>query len=348
MNHRGRVHARPLFSGMKHRPPLLLCALLVMLVAGPCRGESAHSFSHPAMGSVFYITLYAEDAALAQRAADAAFARIDALNQVASDYLPQSELSQLNSAPTNVPFRASTDLFQMIERSLAVAKCSDGAFDITAAYAVQLWRRAKRQHEMPTPERIAHAIAMTDWRALKLDEAARTVTKTKPDIKIDLGGIGKGYAANEALLVLKQHGITRAMVAGSGDLAIGNPPPGKAGWDVALRTFEDAEDKDKLEHILLHNCGCSTSGDLHQFLELAGQRYSHIVDPKTGLGLTTRLACTVIAPTAWESDALATAFCVLGRERGAKLCTSANHYEARFVVLKGTEREVFATPGFRK
>ena len=115
---------------------------------------------------------------------------------------------------------------------------------------------------------------------------------------MDLGGIGKGYAADKALAVLRAYGITRALVAGSGDLAIGEAPPGKAGWEVALRTFERAEDKDGLLHVMLANCGCSTSGDLHQYLELDGRRYSHIVDPKTGRGLTKRRACTVISPDA--------------------------------------------------
>jgi FAD:protein FMN transferase len=312
---------------------LMLSAWFLASSAGASMAQHLHTYSHPAMGSVFYITLYADDGALAEKAANAAFARVDALNQIASDYLPESELSHLNSAPTNEPFHASPDLFAMIKRSIEVARVTDGAFDITAAYAVQLWRRAKRQHEMPTPERIAHAIAMTDWRALKLDESARTVTKTKPDLKIDLGGIGKGYAANEALLVLKQHGITRAMVAGSGDLAIGDPPPGKPGWDVALRTFEKPEETDDLTHLMLHNCGCSTSGDLHQFVELNGQRYSHIIDPKTGLGLTQRIACTVLAPTAADSDAFDTAMCILGQKRGLEIIETLPGYSARFVVL---------------
>ena len=298
------------------------------------------------MGSVFYITLYADDEAGAEKAASAAFARVDDLNQIASDYLPESELSHLNSSLANEPFQASADLFALIKRSLDVARLTDGAFDITSAYSVQLWRRAKRQHEMPTPARIAHAIAMTDWQALKLDEAARTVTKTKPDLKIDLGGIGKGYAANEALLVLKQHGITRAMVAGSGDLAIGDPPPGKAGWDVALRTFEKPEETDNLTHLILHNCGCSTSGDLHQFVELNGQRYSHIINPKTGLGLTQRITCTVIAPSAAESDAFDTAMCIVGPKRGLEVMAAMPGFSARFVLLTERGPEIISSANF--
>ncbi len=327
-------------------PIVLLLSLLVLsrMNAAPQR----HTFSHPCMGTVFFITLYASDEAVSQKAAEAAFQRIEDLNQIASDYLPESELSRFNSAPANETITVSNDLFRLIKLSLDTAKLTGGAFDITAAYAVQLWRRAKRQHKAPSPEQVAHAVAMTDWRALQLDEAKKTVTKKKPGLLLDLGGIGKGYAANEALLVLKQHGITRAIVAGSGDLAIGDAPPDKEGWDVALRTFEKPEDKDSLIHLTLHNCGCSTSGDLHQFLELDGKRYSHIIDPKTGLGLTDRIACTVIAPDAAMSDAFDTPLCIMGKDMGLKLIAGMNGFHARIVILEGDKPSVFTSPAFPK
>jgi thiamine biosynthesis lipoprotein len=298
------------------------------------------------MGTVFQIKFHADDKSAAERAAAAAFARIAEINQIASDYLPESELSHFNKAPDHQAVTVSRDLFALIEKSVATSKLTDGAFDITCTYAVQNWRRAKRQKKLPSPELTAHAIEMTDWRALQLDATAHTVTKLKPGVLIDLGGIGKGYAANEALLVLQQHGITRAVVAGSGDLAIGDPPPGKDGWDVALRTFEKPEDSDKLIHLSLHNCGCSTAGDLHQFLEIDGTRYSHIIDPKTGLGLTHRIACTIIAPTAFDADALDTPLCVLGVERGLALLEKLPGCHARFVTLDGDAPRVSESRNF--
>ena len=309
---------------------LLLLALFSKLSAETKRRD----YSHPCMGTVFYISLYSDDEESAQKAVDEAFQRIDAINLVASDYLPQSELSSFNRAPTNEAVPVSEDLFQLFALSQKTAALTKGAFDITAMYSVQLWRRAKRQHKAPTEEQIAHAVAITDWHALQLDEKHHTATKTKPELLVDLGGIGKGYAANEALLVLKKHGFTKALVAGSGDLAIGDPPPGKTGWDVALRTFEKPEDKDRLVHVTLHNCGCSTSGDLHQFLELDGVRYSHIINPKTGLGLTNHIACTVIASDAAWSDALDTPMCVLGVTEGLRVIDSLPNTSARFVVLQ--------------
>ncbi len=336
----------PLKGPRKFRTIIPLGCVLPLLFCCRIDATELFQFSKPEMGTVFHIRLYAGDKAAAQRAADAAFTRIEDINQIASDYLPESELSRFNKAPANEAIPISTDLFALLQKSNETAKMTDGAFDITCTYAVQNWRRAKRQKKLPAPEQTAHAIAMTDWRALMLDPMKRTATKTLEGLLLDLGGIGKGYAANEALLVLKLRGITRALVAGSGDIAIGDPPPGKEGWDVALRTFEKPEESDKFIHLTLHNCGVSTSGDLHQFLELDGVRWSHIIDPKTGLSLTIRIACTVIAPTAFESDPLATALCVMGTQPALALMERLSGCHARFVVLEDGTPRVSQTLGF--
>ena len=293
------------------------------------------AYTHPVMGSVFRIELYSDDKAVAEKAVAEAFQRVEALNAIASDYLPESELNRLNREPAHKAAPVSEDLFALISKSLELAQLTDSAFDITAAYAVQQWRRAKRQKQLPIPEQTQKAIAMTDWHQLQLDAQAHTVTKLKEGVLLDLGGIGKGYAADAALAVLKKHGITRALAAASGDLAIGDPPPGKEGWSIALRTFEKPEEEDTLLHVTLKNCGCSTSGDLHQFLEVDGKRYSHIIDPKTGLGLTSRIACNVIAPNATNSDPLATGLCIMGVERGLALVEKMPGMMVRFTTLDG-------------
>lgn len=313
---------------------VLPLTVLALNLAGPsacAAGEMTHlAYTQPAMGSVFRIELYATDKEAAERAVAAAFKRIEDINALASDYLPESELSRLNREPAKKAVTVSADLFALLAKSQELAKRTGGAFDITVTYAVQHWRRARRQKQLPTAEQTKKAIAMTNWRTLQLNTEARTVTKLKEGLLLDLGGIGKGYAADAALAVLKAHGITQALVAGSGDLAIGDPPPGTEGWSIALRTFEKPEDQDTLLHVTLKNCGCSTSGDLHQFLELDGVRYSHIVDPRTGLGLTDRIACSVITPDATTSDALATALCVMGVEKGLAWVDAAPTVAARF------------------
>ena len=318
-----------------------------MALSGAAGAQEHLAYTQPAMGTVFRIELYADDKVAAERGVAAAFKRIDEINAIASDYLPESELSRLNREPANKVVPVSLDLFALISKSVDIARSTEGAFDITAAYAVQQWRRAKRQKELPTAQQTAKAVAMTDWKAVRLDGKARTVTKLKEGLLLDLGGIGKGYAADAALAVLKEHGFTQALVAGSGDLSIGDPPPGKTGWDVALRTFERLEEKDAVFHVTLSRCGCSTSGDLHQFLELDGKRYSHIVNPRTGLGLTERIACTVISQDATTSDAMATGMCVLGVEKGLRFAEQQSPpLMVRFTAMEGRSIKPEASEGF--
>ena len=275
------------------------------------------------MATRFRLSFDAEDEAQAQKAANDVFARVSALTALFSDYEPESELSRLNRQEPEKPFEASAELFSLIARSCELSAATEGAFDITCGNLTRLWRRTRDQKKLPPPDRLQKAIAATDWRALKLDAANRRITFTRPGMLLDLGGIAKGRAADEALRVLREkHGIRQALVLAGGDVAAGDAPDGETGWEVKLRTFTREAATDTLTAIRVANAGVSTSGDLYQSTEIDGTRYSHIVSPRTGLGLSTRAACTVIAPDSTTSDALATAMCVLGREKGTPLAAA--------------------------
>ncbi|MDZ4405903.1 FAD:protein FMN transferase [Prosthecobacter sp.] len=307
---------------------------IVLILACPLTAQELkrYDFSAPLMATTFRITLHAESKTQAETAAAAAFKRIAHLNTVFSDYEPNSELMQLCNAGPNTPFKASPALLGLLSRSLDLARLTDGAFDPTCGNLSQLWRRTKRVKKLPPTDRLAQALAATDWRAVQIDAKAQTITLTKPGMLLDLGGIAKGYAADEGLRILREHGLTRALVLAGGDIAIGDPPPGADAWDIKLRTFTkptpDAEET--MATVRLKNCGVSTSGDLYQFIDIEGTRYSHILSPKTGLALTTRIACSVIAPDCTTSDALATAMCVLGKERGEKVTSQMQGVTIRF------------------
>lgn len=311
--------------------------LLALGVGATCSIEAATlqrlEFERPAMGTRFRITMYADDASRGAVAAEAAFARVEALNRIFSDYLPDSEVRRLSETPQK-PVRISSELFDVVAKSLEVAALTDGAFDITAGPLTQLWRRSKRQHELPSRSRLEHARALTNWRCIELDAANRTLRLPKPGMQLDLGGVAKGFAADEALAIVRHHGIPQAVVVAGGDLAIGDAPPASDGWEVRLRTFTKPGPDEPLITLHLARCGVSTSGDLYQFVEIDGRRYSHIIDPKTGLGLTVPLACTVIAPNAITSDVWDTALCVMGVTEGLRLCERLGTFHARFVELQ--------------
>ncbi len=277
-----------------------------------------HEFREPHMGTEFKIILYTADAPSANAASRAAFDRIGQLDAMLSDYRADSELMQLCAKAGGPPVRVSDELFFVLSRSQDLAKRTDGAFDVTVGPVVRLWRRARRQRQLPDPERLARARELVSFDKLRLDESSQTVELLKPGMQLDLGGIAKGYAADEAMAVLKRLGVARALVAASGDIVVSAPPPGELGWTIGIASLDGAG-KPPSDYLLLRDAAASTSGDTEQFVEIAGRRYSHIVDPKTGLGLTDRLQVTVVAPSGTTADSLATAVSVLGPERGLKL-----------------------------
>ncbi|HEY1173475.1 MAG TPA: FAD:protein FMN transferase [Verrucomicrobiae bacterium] len=304
-------------------------------------------FHKGAMGTVFTITLYAPDEARGKQAADAAFARVVQLNDMMTDYNRDSELMRFCLSPHGQPVKLSEDLFSVIAKAQWVAEQTDGAFDITLGPIIRLWRRARRQRELPPGEFIAAAKLASGYQNLKLDAKKRTATLLKPDMVLDLGGIAKGYTAEEALKVLKQQGITRAMVAASGDLAIGDAPPGREGWNIGIDSIDAAEGKHS-RIVSVKNCGLSTSGDTEQFTVIDGQRYSHIVDPKTGIGLRERIGVTVIAKHATDSDAFDTAASVLGAEKGMKFIEEKTNTAALIVQLKDGKMEQIESSRFKR
>jgi thiamine biosynthesis lipoprotein len=185
------------------------------------------------------------------------------------------------------------------------------------------------------------------WQKVRLDPPARTVTLLAPNMRLDLGSIGKGYAADQALRILKDRGINRALVAASGDIAIGDPPPGQRGWKVAIASFGGATNQAP-QTLLLHNAGISTSGDTEQFIEIKGVRYSHIVDPTTGLGLTQRIQATVVGPDATTTDSLDTTVSLLGVQRGLALIKSWPRTAALIVTRQDGQAQTFTSRGFSR
>lgn len=283
------------------------------------------------MGTLFTITLYAPDETNARISVDAAFAKITALDRMLTDYDPDSELMRLCQRPAGEPTSVSEELFEVLQESQRIAELTDGAFDVTIGPLARLWRRARRAGTLPLPEQLAHARESVGWRKLQLNARHRTVTLTVPNMQLDLGGIAKGYAADKALDVLKSHGCARALVAASGDIAVGDPPPGQRGWRVSVDGFEDNKGKPvRLLH--LSNAAVSTSGDAEQFVEIGGNRYSHIVDPHTGVGLTNRLQVSIVGKRAVATDPLATAATVLGAQRGRVMVESQRGLGAVFII----------------
>lgn len=298
-------------------------------VASPAGNLDRFEFAQPQMGVAFRIILYTADSRAADAAAQAAFQRIRQLNDIMSDYDYDSELSQLSrSSEEQAHVRVSPDLWLILNRAQVLARRTDGAFDVTVGPCVQLWRKARRVQQLPEASLLAETRKLVGYQHMRLFPGDHSVQLLVSGMRLDLGGMAKGYAADEALAVLRSRGITRALIAADGDIRAGDPPPGKPGWRVAI-VSPDIPGESKNQLVLLKNAGISTSGDLSQRLEIGGQRYSHIVDPRTGVGLTDHSLVTIIARDTTTSDSLATAVSVVGPERGLKLIETTAGTAAR-------------------
>lgn len=322
----------------------MACLLLASFAAhGADRPLARFEFSQAHMGTMFKIVLHAPDAALATKAANDAFNRITALDNTMSDYNPDSELMRLCQGAGSPPVKVSEDLFQVLAAAQELATRSDGAFDVTVGPVVRLWRRARRRHELPDRDRLAQALALVGYRNLLLDPRQRTAQLLKPGMLLDLGGIAKGYAADQALSVLKRHGIASALVAAAGDIACSRPPPGREGWRIEIAppapSTKSAEKGTR--YLLLYDAAVSTSGDSEQHLDFGGQRYSHIINPATGMALTGRRSVTVVAPRGITADSYAVAVCVLGPKRGLRLIDATEDTSALIVETSGQGCQYF-------
>lgn len=269
------------------------------------------------MGIDARLVVYAKDQATVEKACRAAFDRVAELDTIMSDYRRDSELNQLSAKSGGEAVPVSKDLFKVLKMSQQVAKQSDGAFDVTVGPLITLWRAARRSGVLPDPAEIEKARALVGWQKMELTPGR--VKLATPGMKLDLGGIAKGYAADEAQKVLKKHGITRALIQMGGDIVVTGPPPGKKGWTIRVPNAGDDQGPKNVEFA---NCAISTSGDTEQFAVIGGVRYSHVVDPRTGQALTNRVQSTIVAKDGLTTDPLSTALTVLSEQGRAKLLKS--------------------------
>jgi thiamine biosynthesis lipoprotein len=279
----------------------LLCGTVLALAA---EAQALERFEavEPHMGTLARIVLYAPDAAQAKAGFAAAFARIKALEAALSDYLPTSELNRLCRSKPGVPVKLSRDLFRVLDQAQRVARTTHGAFDVTVGPLTKAWR-AKREPTDAEREAVGYT-------KLKVEVRTQSATLLAPGMQLDLGGIAKGYAAEEAIHRLEAMGLTHAMVSLSGDIAAGEAPPFRDGWRVEL-----GPDGRRIE--LLHQ-SVSTSGDTEQFWERDGIRFSHIFDPEHKSALPAGQMVSVIGMRGMLADALSTALRVIVSEGGVE------------------------------
>lgn len=306
--------------------PLLLFAAALL---GACSSPplQRHEFSRLCMGVRARIVVYAPATEPATLAAQAAFAELARLDAMMSDYQPSSELSRLPAMSRTTPVRVSDDLYLVLARARELSELTHGAFDVTLGPLTRLWRESRRSGTLPDHSALDDARARSGFRLLELRSG--TVRSARADMQLDLGGIAKGFAAERAVEVLRSHALPISLVSLAGDVFAGDPPPGAKGWRVEVRGDRSGDDSPPIGTLWLTRAGVSTSGDATQHVMVGGTRYSHIIDPRTGLGVRSSQTVTVLSPRGMDADALSTALSVLGPADADALLT---HYHAAALI----------------
>lgn len=268
--------------------------------------DERYEFERRAMGTRFRLVFYAPSDDVAGAASAAAFRRVDDLEARLSDYRSDSELRRLEREH-NRSTRVSVDLFEVLAESIQISEGTDGAFDVTIGALTRLWRWAQRRGIEPPEEDVAAARETVGYEALSLDRDERSVTVTRVGLRLDLGGIAKGYAVDAAFGELARHGIHAMLVDGGGDVRVGAPPPNASGWRVARPTAEAGWATE-----LVSNVAIATSGARERRLGTESGERSHIMDPGSGFGVSVDRVVTVMGASASRADALASALSVMG------------------------------------
>ena len=310
---------------------VLFVAMTALLVS-PAQAEWFNRVEDGIMGTRIVVELWAEDAVSATKAIDAVIDEMERIDREMSTYKTTSEISRVNADAGKKPMRISAELFGLLKTSLEYSVLTDGAFDIT--YASVGFMYDFRARKKPSEQDIALALPAVNYKHVVLNEKDRTVFFSKPGVRIDLGGIGKGYAVDRGIEVLQLYGVKQALVTAGGDSRIIGDRFGKP-WVVGIR---HPDDKNKvIAKIPLTDTAMSTSGDYERYFDDNGVRYHHILDPRTGRSASLVRSATILAPTATRSDGLSKVAFVLGAEAALNLYNRLPDVDAIIVTPDGKE-----------
>ncbi|MGP8246679.1 MAG: FAD:protein FMN transferase [Bryobacteraceae bacterium] len=297
-----------------------MLVLFLLATCAPAWAQTALRLekSADAMGSTYTVVLYGTDRLAMEAAADAALDEARRLDDLLSNYKPSSEWSRVNQHAAEGPVRISEELFQLLAACQQYSRQSEGAFDISVGPLMKVWGFYKGTGHLPHRAEVMAALEKTGYRHVHLDAAARAVAFDRPGVELDPGGIGKGYAVDRMVAVLRQMSVATALVAGSGSsiYGLGAPPDSPRGWPVDIKDPWDP--KQKAAEVFLKDMSMSTSGSYEKFFRAEGRIYSHIMDPRTGYPARGSVAVSVVAPRTIDSEAWAKPYFVNGRQWAAQ------------------------------
>ncbi|MEZ6092668.1 MAG: FAD:protein FMN transferase [Pirellulaceae bacterium] len=320
---------------------ICLAAFLLALIVG-CQPETQSiteatttrfEFERNAMGVLFRVIVYGKERAQTENDFDEAWKTVEKLDSVLSDYKHDSEINQLcATAPHAAPVPISNTLRRALILSKEVYEKTNGAFDVTVGPSSRLWRTAIKRNRFPEPDEISEALQHVGMNKIEFHDDG-SIRLTESGMQIDFGGIAKGMAADDLIMQMNERGYANVLVDASGDVTASGVPPGDKIWDVKVAAIDDYTPF----RVALRDFSVASSGDWFQYIEHDGVRYSHIVDPRTGVGVTHTSVVTIIAPTGTLADAYATAFSVMPSEIASGLVEHIPDVEALIVRKRKNE-----------
>lgn len=295
--------------------------------------QKLYSESSILMGSSFEITVVAEDEDFAKESLAIAKKEIIRIENLISSWDQKSETSRINRNAGIAAVEVSKELFDLIFRAQQISKLSSGAFDLTFAAIDKLWNFDGKESEMPNPDTLKASVFNIGYQLIELDEESLTVFLPKKGMKIGFGAIGKGYAADRAKQLLVERGVLGGIINASGDMNTWGTKPDGSSWTIGI--VNPMNNKKVFSWFSLEHNAVVTSGDYEKFTQINGRRYSHIIDPRTGIPSQGIVSCTVFAGKAELADAIATAIFVMGVESGLFLIDQLPNIEAILIDDSG-------------
>ena len=312
-------------------PPVFrLCVLLFLTAWQPAAQAQWLAETRAIMGTEVHVELWADDPRTGREAIDAVMAEMHRIDQDMSPYIETSELARINRLAASQPVQISPELFALIAKSLEFSKLTGGVFDITFASAGHLYNYRKRKH--PDRETLQKALPAIDWHHVILDPTHETIRFSRPGVRIDLGGIAKGYAVDRGIALLRRHGIRHAIVTAGGDSRLLGDRRGRP-WILGIR--HPRKRGALATRLPLWNVALSTSGDYERFFIENGVRYHHIINPRTGRSARGIISATVIGPDATTTDALSTSLFIMGVKEGLALANRLPDIDAILIDQTG-------------
>jgi len=318
----------------------LISTLSCVLAAAP---PARVSETRKVMGTRATVVAIGPQEPDARRAVEAVFTELTRVERLFSRRDPASEISRVNRDAAKRPVVVSLETFTLLQAAVRAAQQSGGTFDITVGPLIALWKRAGKLNRLPTTDELTAVRKRVGWQKLKLDPEARSVRFAVEGMRIDLGGIAKGYGIDRGLAVLKRFKLIAGLVDVGGDMAVFGAPPGQAGWRVGV---QNPFGSGLVTRLVVRDGAVATSGNYFRFTTIRGKRYSHILDPRTGRPADAAPSVTVVAPTAMEADWLATALSVEGLSGVARLIKPRPGVEAMLILGTAQSASPVRSSGF--